>query len=275
MRLRKVCRPGFVILVMVLLGSMYIVGAPSKAYEEDSASGKIIELQAEDRDALAVFGRGVVGDALPVKPITDTARLMPLNEGTWTYRVLAGDHKDANQKDIIARPKHDKSGRSWRRVVGKKCIEYYRVRNGGKIEIASEVDLVENVITRYTPMFPVMFDGMRPGEKKEVETDIRVYDLHDPAYEKYRGHLKVTHTYVGAYEVTVPAGKYQTILIKSSYTGKVGPASVNDVGYKFYAEDAGIVASVERSHVAAFLFYDKRTKTQKVLVHKERGRTKG
>ena len=267
MRLEKVCRPGFLILVMIFLGSMSIVGAPWKAYG-DSVSGKIIKLQAEDREALAILGKGVVGKALPAKPITDTARLMPLNEGKWTYRVLVGDHKGTNQEDIIARPKHDESGKSWRRVVGKKCIDYYRVRDGGKIDMASEVDLVEDVITSYTPMFPVMFDGMRPGDKNEVKTDIRVYDLHDPTDEKYKGHLRVTHTYVGAYEVIVPAGKYQTVLIKSSYTGKVGPASVNDVGYMFYAEGVGMVASVERSHVAAFLFYDKKTKTPKILVHK-------
>ena len=177
------------------MGSMCIVGASSKAYGKNSVSGKIIELQAEDREALAVLGRGVVGKALPAEPISDTARLMPLKEGKWTYRVLAGDHKGMNQEDIIARPKHEESGRSWRRVVGKKCIEYYRVRNGGKIEMASEVDLVEDVITRYAPVFPVIFNGMRPGEKNEVKTDIRVYDLHDPTDEKYKGHLKVTYTY--------------------------------------------------------------------------------
>ena len=267
MRLEKVCSLRFLILVMVLLGSMSIVGAPWKTYGE-SVSGKIIKLQAEDREALAILGKGVVSQALPAKPITDTAKLMPLNEGKWTYRVLAGDHKGTNQEDIIERPKHDESGRSWRRVVGKKYIDYYQVRDGGKIDMASEVDLVEDVLTRYTPMFPVMFNGMRPGEKNEVETDIRVYELPDPTDEKYKGHLRVTHTYVGAYEVIVPAGKYQTVLIKSSYTGKVGPASVNDVGYMFYAKGVGIVACVERSHVAAFLFYDKKTKTPKILVHK-------
>jgi len=267
MRSEKVCRPGFLIVVIVLLGSMSMVGAPSKA-NGDPVSGKIIELQAEDKAALAILGKGVVGKALPAKPIADTARLMPLNAGKWTYRVLAGDHKGTRQEDIIARPKHEKSGNSWRRVVGKKYIEYYRVRNGGKIEIASEVDLVEDVITRYAPIFPVLFNGMRPGDKNEVGTDIKVYDLHDPTDEKYKGRLKVTHTYVGAYEVTAPAGNYQTVLIKSSYKGKVGPASVNDVGYMFYAEGVGIVAAVERSHVSAFLFYDKKTKTPKVLMHK-------
>lgn len=135
--------------------------------------------------------------------------------------------------------------------------------------MASEADLVEDVITTYAPQFPVIFNGMRPGVRDEVETDIVVYDLHNPTHEKYKGRLKVVHIYVGAYEVTVPAGKYQTVLIKSSYTGKVGPASVKDVGYTFYAEDVGIVAAVNRTHVAAFLFYEKKTKTPKVLLHKK------
>ncbi len=56
------------------------------------------------------------------------------------------------------------------------------------------------------------------------------------------------------------------VMIRSSYAGKVGPAHVVDGGYTFYAKGVGIVASVERMHVTAFLFYDKRTKTPKVLI---------
>jgi hypothetical protein len=101
-----------------------------------------------------------------------------------------------------------------------------------------------------------------------VETVVKVYALHDPTHLKYKGQLKVTHTYLGAYEITVPAGKYETVLIRSSYVGKVGPAHVVDGGYTFYARGVGIVASVERMHVTAFLFYDKRTKTPKVLIQR-------
>jgi len=68
--------------------------------------------------------------------------------------------------------------------------------------------------------------------------------------------------------VTVPAGKYETVLIRSYYAGKVGPAHVVDGGYVFYANGIGIVTSVERMHVTAFLFYDKTTKTPKVLIGK-------
>ncbi len=114
-----------------------------------------------------------------------------------------------------------------------------------------------------------MLGGMKPGDISEVETSVKVYDLKDPTDLKYEGRLKVTHTYVGAYEVTVPAGKYETVLIRSSYKGKVGPAHVVDGGYVFYAEGVGIVSSLERMHVTAFLFYDKKTRTPKVLVERD------
>jgi len=255
--------------ILILLGAASVVGFPSTGNGGDSTSGKVIPLHEADANAVSVLGEGVVEKALPAAPIADTARLMPLRFGKWTYGVLAGEHKNTHQEDTIGKARHKKSGVLWRRVVGKKSIEYFRVNSGGSIELVSEVDVTEGVITRYTPALSVMFNGMKPGEKKTVETKVRVYDLHDPAFEKYRGHLKVTYTYIGAYEVTVPAGKFSTTLIKSSYKGKVGPASVTDGGYVFYAENVGIVAAVERLHVTAFLFYDKRTKTPKILIHKD------
>lgn len=267
MRRQNTFRFGPLILISVLAGLFAIAGNVSGSGSGGEPSGRVIELKEGDRAALSGLGKGVVGKALAAKPIHDAARLMPLTEGKWTYRVLAGDNKGKKQEDIIGRPKYDSMEKSWRRVVGRKFIEYYRLKGGGKIALVSEVDLIEDVITHYHPVFPVIFNGMGPGDKSEVQTDISVYDLHDPADEKYKGHLKVTHTYVGAYEILVPAGKYQTVLIKSTYVGKVGPASVNDFGYIFYAVDEGIVAAVDRSHVSAFLIYDKTTRTPKILLH--------
>jgi hypothetical protein len=152
----------------------------------------------------------------------------------------------------------------WQRIFIKgDTTEIFAFDDAGAINLVSEIDLRQNVITRYTPVFNIMFDGMKPGETSEVETSVSVYDLKDPTHLKYKGRLKVTHTYVGAYELTVPAGKFETVLIRSSYVGKVGPAHVVDGGYVFYAPGVGIVASLERMHVTAFLFYDKKTKHRK------------
>ena len=228
----------------------------------------VLELTEKDREALALLGEGVVGKALPAVPLQDTARLMPLNEGEWTYRITSGAHEGTRQQAVISRTEGTRGRNSWKRIIKGDTTEFFRVDGNGTINLISETDLEQNVITRYTPVFPIMFDGMKPGESSRVETEVKVFALDDPTDLKYQGRLEVIHTYVGAYELQVPAGSYETVLIRSSYVGKVGPAHVVDGGYVFYAKGVGIVASVERMHVTAFLFYDKRTKTPKVLMEK-------
>ena len=257
------------IILPVLLMTAISMGAPPLAFCEGVCAGPVVELKQRDRDVLALLGEGVVGKALPACPLHDTAELMPLRKGKWVYRIASGEHEGTRQEASISKAKgRSHAEGSWQRTISGDCTEFYRFREKGTIELISEIDLAHNVISRYTPEFSIMFDGMKPGETSQTETVIKIYDLHDLTHLKYEGRLKIIHTYLGAYEITVPAGKYQTVLIRSAYTGKVGPAHVVDGGYTFYARDVGIVASVERMHVTAFLFYDKRTKTPKVLVQK-------
>ena len=251
---------------LMLLAAMVLICLPEQGICQDQSYGKIIELNESDREALVLLGEGVVGKALPAYPIHDTAGLMPLSKGKWTYRITAGDHKGTHQEASISKKDRKNGQNVWSRAVHGDCTEFFSVNDHGAINLVSEMDLKQDVITHYGPMFPIMFDGMKPGEKSQMETVIKVYDLHDPTFLKYKGRLKVTHTYAGVYEITVPAGRYEAVLIKSSYVGKVGPAHVVDGGYVFYAKNVGIVASVERMHVTAYLFYDKRTKSPKVLI---------
>lgn len=254
------------LLLPALLMVAIFMGAPSLAICEGPCDGPVAELQQSDRDILALLGKGVVGKGLPACPLRDTANLMPLREGKWTYRITGGGQKGTRQEASISKTKGNHPQDLWHRSIAGDCTEFYSFGEKDTIKLISEIDLKHHVITRYTPMFPIMFDGMKPGQASQVETEIKIFDLHDPTHLKYKGRLKVTHTYLGAYEITVPAGKYETILIKSYYTGKVGPAQVVDGGYRFYARGVGIVASVERLHVTAFIFYDKRIKTPKVLI---------
>jgi hypothetical protein len=256
------------ILFPALLTAAIFMGAPAPAICEESCAGPVLELKQSDRDALASLGQGVVGKGLPACPLHDTAGLMPLREGNWAYRITAGDNEGTRQEVSISKTKGTPAQHLWHRTITGDCTEFYSVHGKGDIKLLSEIDLQHNVITRYTPTFTIMFDGMKPGETSQVETEIKIYDLHDRTDLKYQGRLKVTHAYLGAYEITVPAGKFETVLIRSFYEGKVGPAHVVDGGYTFYARGVGIVASVERMHVTAFLFYDKRTKTPKVLIQK-------
>ncbi len=256
------------IVLPALLMAIILMGFSSPAICEDTSAGAMVELEKSDRDALAILGEGVVGKALPAWPIKDTARLMPLRKGKWTYQITAGEREGKRQVISISKTDRKDEQSLWDRSVVGDCTEFFSVKGDGTINLVSEIYLKQDAIVHYTPMLSIMFDGMKPGDKTQVETEIKIYDLHDPTYLKYSGRLKVIYTYVGVYEITVPAGKYEAVLIKSSYKGKVGPAHVVDGGYTFYARDVGMVASIERMHVTAFLFYDKRTKTPKVLIQK-------
>lgn len=254
-----------IVLPALLITAVFMV-APPPALSEGACGGPVVELEQSDRDVLALLGKGVVGKALPACRLQDTAELMPLSERKWTYRITAGGKEGKRQEASISKTKGKHAQDLWHRTIVGECTEYFSIYDKGTVKLISEINLTHSVIIRYTPMFPIMFDGMKPGQSSEVETEIKIYDLHDPTHLKYKGRLKVIHAYLGAYEITVPAGKYETVLIRSSYTGKVGPAHVVDGGYSFYAKGVGIVASVERMHVTAFLFYDKRTRTPKMLL---------
>lgn len=250
-----------------LLMAYTVLGVAFPAACEPSSSGHVLELNATDRNALAVLGNGVVGKALSARPLGNVAELLPLREGEWVYRITAGEHEGVHQQVTVAETTGRGGRKLWKKAIKGDVTEFYSYENGG-IHRVRENDYSQKVITSAKPALPIMFKGMKPGESSQGETVLKVHDLSDPTDLKYKGHLKVTHTYVGAYEVNVPAGKFQTVLIRSTYDGKVGPAHVVDGEYAFYAKGVGVVASIERKHVTAFLFYNKRKKTPKVLIRK-------
>ena len=58
------------------------------------------------------------------------------------------------------------------------------------------------------------------------------------------------------------------MLLKWIYTGKIGPAKVNDLQYRLLAEGVGPIAEVEKKKVSAMLVYKSESKAGKVLVAK-------
>jgi hypothetical protein len=94
---------------------------------------------------------------------------------------------------------------------------------------------------------------------------VKVYDLSDPKEVSHEGSLDLTYSYVGAFEVTVPAGTYEAALIKWDYKGKVGPASIEDTQYRFLANNVGVVAMIDKKDISAMLFYQDHSKYGKVL----------
>jgi hypothetical protein len=106
---------------------------------------------------------------------------------------------------------------------------------------------------------------MQPGAQQNATLQVNVYNIGDLSTVSHTGSLTLTVTYLGRYQVTVPAGTYSAALIKWQYNGEVGPATVADVEYRFFADGVGPVAAIDKQSVSAFLVYNKDTKFGKVL----------
>jgi hypothetical protein len=223
-----------------------------------------IPLPQADRSALEqLLGTGVIGDAVAGEPLG--AGDIPLHEGTWTYKVVGGNKKGQTETDTLSQLKRDQSGASWKIQTGAKDLAFVQHTADENIEITSEQDTDQGVITRFSPSEPILTNGMQPGDSKKITIAVKVYDLSSPDEVSHTGSLDLTYSYIGAYKVTVPAGSYDAALLRWDYDGSVGPASVKDTQYRFVAKDVGIVASIDKKKISAMLFYHDNSNTGKVL----------
>jgi hypothetical protein len=224
-----------------------------------------IPLPQADRSALEqLLGTGVIGDAVAGEPLG--AADIPLREGTWTYKIVGGNNKGQTETDTLSQLKRDQSGASWKIQTGAKDLAFVQHTADENIEITSEQDTDQGVITRFSPSEPILTNGMQPGDSKKITIAVKVYDLSSPDEVSHTGSLDLTYSYIGAYKVTVPAGSYDAALLRWDYDGSVGPASVKDTQYRFVAKDVGIVASIDKKKISAMLFYHDDSNTGKVLV---------
>jgi len=225
-----------------------------------------IELPAADRAEIEKFlGKDVVGKAVAGNPIADTENFFLFKPGSWTFRFTSGDNEGKDQEQSFSKIKKKADVQSGRYQNGKNEAVYVSRSKDGTISIVSQEDFKQGVISHFSPPEPIYISGLKPGESKTFKIDVKVYDLSDPTDLTHSGSLDLTYSYIGAYEVTVPAGTYQAALIKWDYKGKVGPASIEDTQYRFLAEGVGVVATIEKKNISALLIYHDDSKYGKVL----------
>jgi len=116
-----------------------------------------------------------------------------------------------------------------------------------------------------TPPNPFVIKGMQPGETRSYMQQVRVNALEDPDDQEYSGSLNGTYTYLGTYQVTVPAGTYAAVLFRLKCRGKVGPAQTHDTAYYFFAPGKGVIAMISQENATAFWIIHIDTISGKVL----------
>ena len=232
-----------------------------------AADGTVLPLPAEDaQEITARLGPGVVGQPLPSAPIGDPSTYFPLQERVGKYRVTTGDHTGSIQELAVQKGQRPNGNPAWRFALSPSLAGFIRQTPNGDLMMPAVSDSGEGVIVITTPANPFLIGGMQPGETRTFSQSVAVNYLDDPTSRDYSGNLQGSYTYVGTYQVTVPAGTFPAILMRLKYSGKVGPARTEDLAYYFFAPQVGVVAMISQEDVEAFWIIHIDTKSGKVLM---------
>jgi hypothetical protein len=150
------------------------------------------------------------------------------------------------------------------RSIGDEYLEHLSIGGTDAISKVAETALGFGYRSTFTPGIHEA-KSMAPGQSIDIDSKLSVSGENSPDKVKYTGTMKATVTYEGAYQVTVPAGSFETVLLRIDAKIHVGPAKVDDTQYLFFAKGVGKVAEIEAQRIAAVLIYHSKSKTAKVL----------
>jgi hypothetical protein len=230
------------------------------------AQGPVLPLPPEDQQEITrLLGPGVVGQALPSQPIGDASSYFPLEERASVYQVTSGPNAGDQQTLRTTRGHRPNGNPAWRFQLSPSLAGFIKEASGGTLMMPAVSDSGEGVVVVTTPANPFLVEGMKPGETQSFSQKVSVNYLDDPTDQRYSGTLSGTYTYVGTYQVTVPAGTYPAVLFRLKYEGKVGPAHTQDTAYYMFAPGVGVVAMISQEDVEAFWIIHIDSKAGKVL----------
>jgi len=250
----------FATLGAVVAALVIFATAPARA------QSPVLPMPAADRQEIATqLGAGVLGAALPSDPIHDASAFFPLHERTLVFQVTSGSNAGNTQSLSLKRANRPGGAPAWRFKIAPDLAAFVTLTADGDLMMPTVSDLDEGVFVVTTPANPLMLKGIRPGESRSFSQTVSVNYLDNPTKQDYSGNLNAVYTYVGTHAVTVPAGAFNTAVMRLAYQGKVGPASVSYTAWYFFAPGVGVVAMINHENVSAFWIYHVHTTTGKVL----------
>jgi len=252
-------RNGFLTIVGVALGLLFSMSGFARA------QGVVMQLPAQDQQMITTQLGPIVQSALPSKPIDDVSVYFPLQQKAATYHVTAGPHAGNTQKLDLAKVRRPNGKSAWRFQLSPSLAGFLNQTAAGDLMMPSISDTGEGVVVVTTPANPFVIKGMKPGETRSYVQQVTVYALDDPADQEYSGSLNGAYTYLGSYQITVPAGTFDTVLFRLKCDGKVGPAHTQDTAYYFFAPGKGVVAMISQEDATAFWIIHIDTTSGKVL----------
>jgi hypothetical protein len=224
------------------------------------------DLTLPDADRLAIetnLGTGRLGPPVPATPIDNPSDWFPGKPGTQHFQVIQGSDSGTPQAvEWIPAPTNPSMGRY---QFGHDEVLLLRTERDGSMTIEGVEDIQAQSITRYDPPEPFLLRGLSPGDSSQARMSVKVFSSQDPKEITHQGELQVAYEYLGAFRLSLPAGTFDALVTKSTFIGKVGPAKIQDIQYRFFAPHVGLVATIENRQVSALLVYQSNTSITKVL----------
>ena len=246
--------------------SLFLISVLLLTTRSARAQGVVLPLPAADQQMIsAQLGPGIVGAALPSVPIADVSTYFPLQEKASNYQVTGGPNVGNTQTLGLAKVRRPGGKLAWRFQFSPSLAGFIKQTTQGDLIIPAVGDMAEGVVVITTPANPFMLKGMKPGESRSYTQQVVVNALDDPANQEYSGSLNGIYTYLGTYQVKVPAGSYAAVLLRLKCEGKVGPAQTNDTAYYFFAPGKGMIAMISQEDATAFWIIHIDTTSGKVL----------
>ena len=243
-----------------------VLGVSLLATQIAQAQGLALPLPPDDQQMITAKLGPMVGKALPSKPIEDVSVYFPLQERAAKYHVTAGPNAGNTQTLGLAKGRRPGGRSAWRFQFSPTLAGFVHQTPQGDLMVPAVTDTSEGVVVITTPANPFVLKGMKPGETRSYSQQVSVIELDDPADQEYSGSLNGVYTYVSTYQVTVPAGAYEAVLLRLKCEGKVGPAHTRDTAYYFFAPGKGVVAMISQENATAFWIIHIDTTSGKVLI---------
>jgi hypothetical protein len=257
-QLHKHLKPGA--LIHLIFSLLLLLTRSAKA------QAVVLQLPAGDQQTiLAQLGPGVVGSPLPSKPIDNPSIYFPLQDAVSIYQVIAGPNAGKTQTLGVAKVRRPSPKSAWRFQMSPTLAGFIHQTPSGDLMMPAISDTGEGVVVITTPANPFVLKSMKAGESRSYVQKVVVNELDDPSDQEYSGSLHASYTYLGTYQVTVPAGVYGAVLFRLKCDGKVGPAATHDTAYYFFAPGKGVVAMISQENATAFWLIHIDTRSGKVL----------
>ncbi|MDA0294956.1 MAG: hypothetical protein O3A31_03190 [Planctomycetota bacterium] len=235
-----------------------------------TADDPLKTIPKDDARRIAASLPGVVlGPESSVPKITNAADWLPLESTVFVF-----DHptkKDKTLKHVLTKidrapgSKLDAGIKGWAIELPSGTTRFLKQDGENGLVAATDVSKPNAFIIRLSPPEPIVHASTTAKNEVSEEIKISICDLDSPTDVSYSGQVKCTWTDLGGWKVKVPHGTYDTRLIKISYDGSIGPASVSAWKYMFLAKGVGPVAFTDSRDISAFIFYNNDTDHAGVL----------